>query len=169
MKCKRAIIGVGNVLLSDEGVGVHAVRYMQKWSNIPDRVKVIDGGTEGFGLMDLMVDCDRVVIIDCVKGGCRPGTIYCFDVDEIENSPFEYNSSIHQVGIVDIVKMVELIATPPFATIVGIEPACIDMGLELSDVVKKVVPRVAELSLQVVKMDSKQEVKDFRGKLRKEA
>jgi len=146
---KAVILGVGNVLLTDEGVGIHAVRRLEQME-LPEGVTVFDGGTEGFGLMDVIADLDRLVVIDCVRGGEPPGTIYCFDVGELGVPIDKFQTSIHQVGILEILHLVELVGKRPHTTIVGVEPASLEMNMELSDVVEAKLDAVTRLALEKV-------------------
>ena len=146
---KAVILGVGNVLLTDEGVGIHAVRRLEQME-LPEGVTVFDGGTEGFGLMDVIADLDRLVVIDCVRGGEPPGTIYCFDVGELGVPIDKFQTSIHQVGILEILHLVELVGKRPHTTIVGVEPASLEMNMELSDVVEAKLDVVTRLALEKV-------------------
>ena len=75
------ILGVGNLLLRDEGVGVHVAVNLQEFP-LPDRMEVIEGGTDGFKLFHLIMEADRLIVVDCVKGGDEPGSIYRFDIEE---------------------------------------------------------------------------------------
>ena len=146
---KTVILGVGNILLTDEGVGVHAVRRLEQMG-LPEGVTVFDGGTEGFGLMDVIADLDRLVVIDCVRGGEPPGTIYCFDVGELGVPIDKFQTSVHQVGILEILHLVELVGKRPHTTIVGVEPASLEMNMELSDVVEAKLDAVTRLALEKV-------------------
>ncbi|MFP3946925.1 MAG: hydrogenase maturation protease, partial [Archaeoglobaceae archaeon] len=74
---KIAVIGIGNILLGDEGVGVRIVEELRK-SDLPENVEVHDGATSGIALLNFLVDKDKVIIVDAVKGGEEPGTVYQF-------------------------------------------------------------------------------------------
>ena len=69
------ILGVGNLLLSDEGVGVHVANKLMEM-DLPAGVEVIEGGTDGFRLMNVVTEADRLIVVDAVKGGSPPGSIY---------------------------------------------------------------------------------------------
>ena len=146
---RAVILGVGNVLLTDEGVGIHAVRRLEQMP-LPDGVSVFDGGTEGFGLMDVIADLDRLVVIDCVRGGEPPGSIYCFDVGELGVPIDKFQTSVHQVGILEVLHLVELVGKRPHTTIVGVEPASLEMNMELSDVVASKLEAVTRLALEKI-------------------
>jgi len=144
------ILGVGNVLLSDEGVGVHIVRKMMTM-DIPREIEIIEGETFGFGLMDVVSETDRLVILDAVKGGGPPGSIYRFDFEDLATCPQSFRTSAHQVGILEVVQLSELLGCQPRTTIIGIEPKVVGMGLGLSPEVEAKIPLVIQLALDEVK------------------
>ena len=73
---RALVLGVGNILFSDEGIGVRTVERLQRYAALPDNVVLMDGGTLGIRLMDAIMDCDVLVVVDAVLGGGEPGTIY---------------------------------------------------------------------------------------------
>jgi hydrogenase maturation protease len=151
---KIVILGVGNLLLSDEGVGVHIANELLKM-NLPPDVSVIEGGTDGFRLLNIMTEADRLIIIDAVKGDAPPGSIYRFDIGEVQNSPSGFKTSVHQIGILEVLDLSELIGKTPHTTVIGIEPKSLDMGMELSSEIKAKIPRIIELILEELKVDTK--------------
>jgi len=144
------ILGVGNLLLSDEGVGVHVANKLMEM-DLPSGVEVIEGGTDGFRLMNVVMGADRVVVVDAVKGGGEPGSIYRFDIDDVPSSPESYKTSVHQIGILEVIHLSEFIGKPPETTIIGVEPKSLDMSMELSPEVQDKVPRIIELVLEEVR------------------
>ncbi|MCX6003799.1 MAG: HyaD/HybD family hydrogenase maturation endopeptidase [Chloroflexi bacterium] len=138
------IMGVGNILLSDEGVGVHVVRAMQKMK-LPDNVELLDGGTASMSFLDNLSSREKVIIIDAVKGNDKPGTIYRFTPSDI-TAQKEMVTSLHQIGILDSLNMAQFLGTAPQNVIIyGIEPKELDWGMSLSSEVAAVIPRVIEL------------------------
>jgi hydrogenase maturation protease len=138
------ILGVGNILLSDEGVGVRIVEAMGS-RVLPANVELFDGGTASLDLLDTLANRDRVIIIDAVKGGEEPGTVYRFHPNDItvQRPPL---TSVHQVGLFETLAMAEYLGCAPReVTVFGIEPKEMGWGLELSSEMMKVVPRVIEL------------------------
>jgi hydrogenase maturation protease len=149
-KTPRAIIGVGNVLLGDEGVGVHAAHAL-KHRPLPPDIEVLDGGTEGLGLMDAICGLDRLVVIDCVRGGEAPGTIYRFDWGDRQSEParrLKTSTSVHQTSLADVLDRVALVCELPRTTIIGVEPRCLEMSLELSEPVAARLETVCALALE---------------------
>ncbi|HEY49329.1 MAG TPA: hydrogenase maturation protease [Dehalococcoidia bacterium] len=129
---KTVVLGAGNELLGDEGVGVHAVRILHEELPLSHTdIEVIDGGTSP-DICHLIQGAYKLVIVDAVKGGFAPGTIYRFTPDQIAQENI-VTTSVHQVGILEALKMMELMGDKPEETvIIGIEPSDIAVGLELS-------------------------------------
>jgi hydrogenase maturation protease len=144
------ILGVGNVLLSDEGVGVHVANELIKME-LPANVSVVEGGTDGFRLLNVITEADRLIVVDAVKGGGEPGTIYRFDINDVRNSPSGFKTSVHQIGILEVIDLSGLIGKTPHTTVIGVEPKSLEMSLELSPEIKANVPRVIELVLEDLK------------------
>ncbi len=143
------VLGVGNLLLSDEGVGVHVANKLMEM-DLPPEVDVVEGGTDGFRLMNVVTGAARLIVVDAVKGGGPPGSIYRFDIKDAPTYPDEYKTSVHQIGILEVVHLSELIGEAPETTIIGVEPKSLDMGMELSPEVKAKVPRIIELVLEEI-------------------
>ncbi len=138
------ILGVGNLLLSDEGVGVHIAQRMMKM-DMPPQVQVVEGGTDGFGLVNVITQADRMILIDAVRGGGQPGSIYRFEIEDCPPFPDIFKTSVHQISILEVINLSSLIGSTPRTTIIGIEPACMEMGMELSPAVEAKVPRVIQM------------------------
>ncbi len=143
---KTVILGVGNLLLSDEGVGVHVAHELMRME-LPRGVSVVEGGTDGFRLLNVITEADRLIVIDAVKGGAEPGSIYRFDVKEVRNVPSGFKTSVHQIGILEVIDLSELIGKTPHTTVIGVEPKSLKMGMELSPEVKEKIPRIVEIVL----------------------
>jgi hydrogenase maturation protease len=138
------ILGVGNVLLNDEGVGVHIAQKMMTL-DFPSEVQVVEGGTDGFGLMHLILEADHLILIDAVKGGGTPGSIYRFDLEDCPPYPDPFKTSVHQISILEVIHLADLIGSTPTTTIIGIEPKSTGMGMALSPEVETKIPKVIEL------------------------
>lgn len=147
-KPPRLILGVGNLLLRDEGVGVHVISALRH-RELPDDVELWDGGTASFDLLDTLAGRRQVIIIDAVRTGSEPGTIFRFTPEDISASR-EQVTSLHQVGLLEALTVAEhlLDSAPQKVIILGIEPKEIDWGLELSPEVEAAVPKVIELVME---------------------
>ena len=144
----KLIIGCGNLLLQDEGVGVHLIEYLKE-KQLPKDVELLDGGTAGFDLIDFIQQAEKVVIVDAVKVGGKPGEIYCFCLGdfETENSP---KTSLHDITLKDVFQIIKKLGPLPKIRIIGIEPKSIDCGTELSPELRKMLPKVSELVLREI-------------------
>jgi len=140
---KIAIVGLGNVLLSDDGVGVHAVRELQKAP--PAGVAVVEIGTRALQAQGLLEYADIVVAIDAVQAGDRPGSIYRFDAGDVET---QRSYSLHDLGIIGALRLMPQDSRPA-VIIIGVEPEIIDYGMQLSPALQAVVGRVVETARRV--------------------
>jgi len=141
------VMGVGNLLMGDEGVGVHAVRLLeqQTW---PEQVSLVDGGTGGFHLLAHFGDCEVLVLIDATLDGCAPGTVSVIEPRYATDYP--KSLSAHDIGLKDLVESAALIETLPRVLLVTISVADLQpMQMTLSPVIeaslRHVVDKVREL------------------------
>jgi hydrogenase maturation protease len=147
---KTAIVGVGNILLKDEGVGVRVVQQLATSCSLPPGITVIDGGTAGPHLLDICCKYDDIIIIDAVKGRGNPGTIYKFHIDLLSSEQSGATSlSMHDLGVPEAVSQARLLGKEPHIIIIGIEPQDISpWGMELSPLIAQKIPEVIALVLR---------------------
>ncbi|MBU3159721.1 hydrogenase maturation protease [Clostridium frigoris] len=134
------IIGIGNILLQDDGVGVHVIEQLEK-ENLPSTIELVDGGTSTLDTLGFFLDFKKVIVVDCLRAGLKAGTIYKIKPDDIKNYKKE-NLSIHDVQILDVVKMANMMNRYPDVVIFGIEPEKIDVGLEMTEIM---VSKISEI------------------------
>lgn len=136
------ILGVGNILLKDEGIGCHVVQALKEIS-LSD-TKVIDGGTSPEVLFP--ENTDKLIIVDAAKGGGMPGEIYRFELDDIasEQQPF---LSLHQMTIIANLLLIKAWRDIPETVIIAVEPKEIGLGLELSPELREKTPRIVQMIL----------------------
>lgn len=145
------VLGVGNILLKDEGVGVRVVEALQRES-LPPGVEVMDGGTLGLDLMAPISRAEKLVVVDVVKGGGEPGAIYRFHAEDIDVKEAPINS-LHQVGLYEVFRLVKQLGSAPREiVIIGVEPKEIDWGLELSPEIQAKLDKVLALVKQEIGM-----------------
>lgn len=120
------ILGIGNILLQDEGFGVHFVKWFEEKYSLPGHVQIIDGGTLGFGLFDIVTSCEHLIVVDVIKIDDTPGSIYRFTQNEMELS-HPPATSAHEVEFADILCKAELIDQAPHAVFLCIVPAQFDV------------------------------------------
>lgn len=127
-----AVIGLGNVVLSDDGLGVQAVRRMQHRYQLQDGVELVEGGTAGLLLLPLLADARQVIIVDAIDTGAPAGTLVRLDGDDWA-SAFELRMTPHDVGLVDLLGAAQLSgAWPEQLVLHGVQPASTAIGTELS-------------------------------------
>ncbi len=143
-KKRYLVLGVGNILLKDEGLGVRAVEYMRERYSVPESVELVDGGTGGLNLVSLMRDFDHVIIIDAVAPKTEPGALYRIPGKMLPKSP-PLMTTAHQLGVQDMLAIAALEGSDPEVVVIGMEPKEISIGLELSSVVREKLPEVAVL------------------------
>lgn len=139
------VLGVGNILLSDEGVGVRVVERLGRDFEIPPEVRLIDGGTCGMELLADLEGLDALVLVDAVRCGQPPGTPVRLTGDEVPVF-FRTKVSPHQVGLSDVLATLALTGqSPGRTTIVGIQPVSLSLGMTLSPEVEARLPELLRL------------------------
>jgi hydrogenase maturation protease len=140
------VLGLGNILLRDEGLGVRAVEALQQM-RLPDNVDVLDGGTASMALLDTLSNRDKVIVIDAVKGNNAPGTLYRLAPGDMSTGKGTL-TSVHQIGLLDALAHMECLGDAPTEVVVyGVEPKELDWGMELTPEVEAAIPRVVQLVL----------------------
>ena len=137
------VMGVGNPLMRDDGIGPRVVEMLLAGYDFPDNVEVVDAGTMSFMILDLLRDIDRLIIVDAVRETGHPaGTVMRMTPEEI--APNQVPHSMHDVALVDVLAAAELIDRAPEAVAIGVQIEAIeDWVLELSPVVEAAVPIAA--------------------------
>jgi hydrogenase maturation protease len=129
------VLGLGNILLRDEGVGVRVVERLQELYQFPPDVQVLDGGTLGLDLMSYVEAADRLLVIDAMDAGAEPGTLGHLEGEEVP-AFLSVKLSPHQMGLADLLAATRLRDVYPEQVVLwGVQPAVIDVGLDLSPVV----------------------------------
>ena len=148
---KILLLGVGNILYRDEGIGVHAAQHLEKGYNFSSNVTLYDGGTLGKLLMPYILDCDRLIVMDAVLGSREPGTIYRLQDDDLRKS-LGFHDSQHQVDLVDVLISCDMVGSRPDAVVMGMEPKdWKTLGLELTEICQKQFEYFIECVLEELK------------------
>lgn len=136
MTQKITLIGLGNLLMRDEGVGVQAVRALEARYEIPPGLEIVDGGTCGLDLLPFIEDRDRVLFVDAVNFGKEPGYIGVLENREIP-AFFTRKESLHHLGLMDVLASAQLLdIAPRDICLIGIQPHLMETGLELSELLQ---------------------------------
>lgn len=146
---KIMVMGVGNVLLSDEGLGVQFVDLLSQ-EELPENVELLEGGTAGLELVHLIKEVDYLIIIDAVNAKDEPGAVFRFEPEDIRVMPSQFEVSFHQVGILEVLAMANILGTAPKTLIFGVQPKSLEMGMELSPEIQAVYPKIKDLVLKEI-------------------
>jgi hydrogenase maturation protease len=148
MKKRIVVIGIGNILLGDEGFGVRVVEELRKLK-LPENVEIYDGATLGLQLLNFLDGSDFAIIVDAVKANGEPGQLFVFDINEAKN-----RGSMLSMHDLDFVKAIEIgklaYNLPEKIVIVGVEPEKVEESLEISEKVKKAIPKAIEVVLSLI-------------------
>lgn len=146
---RNVILGIGNILLSDEGIGVRIVEELERLYEFPADVEVLDGGTAGAALYDDIADADFLLLIDACNAGKPPGTIIELYGDEVPVF-FRTRISPHQLGISDVLAAMALMdKAPKQIALLGIQPYSLDTGMELSPDMAPKMPDLVKKALEI--------------------
>lgn len=147
---RLVVLGVGNLLLSDEGLGVRAIEALNRDYDLPAGVELIDGGTSAMELLDDLANCDLLIIADCVRSGKPPGTLLRLKDAEIP-ALFRTKLSPHQVGLPEVLATLTITGEAPAHTVLfGVEPHSLATGMGLTPVVAAALPRlVAAIAAEI--------------------
>ncbi len=136
------ILGIGNRLLSDEGIGIYVVNQLSR-RPLPDGVRCLDGGTLSFTLSDEIGSARGLIVVDAAGLNAEPGSVRVFENDEMDHFLRSGKTSVHEVGLSDLLDIARLMGRlPAQRALVGIQPATFDWGDEPSEIVKAAVPQV---------------------------
>ncbi|HOP65160.1 MAG TPA: hydrogenase maturation protease [Spirochaetota bacterium] len=147
-KNKVLILGIGNILHKDDGIGVHIINEISSTvSGLPEDVEVFDGGTFGYDLLPVMSGRKKIVVVDALKIDDEPGALYRFPAKHLTDNNNKF--SLHDVGIKKIIDMLMLTGESPEIEIVGIVPEDINsLDIGISDSVKKSIPKAVKCILE---------------------
>ena len=147
---KVLILGVGNILLRDDGFGVHLIQSLEETA-FPPNVQILEAGTVSHQLIPAFRSIDYLIVIDAVEAGDAPGSIFKFSPKDM-NFHSEQKISLHQISLTDVLQMAALTGAKPKTVIIAVQPKDVSTwGLELSDEVRMAMPKVKELVFDELK------------------
>jgi len=145
------VLGIGNNLLADEGVGVHAIQRLAAQS-LGEHVRLIDGGTLSFTLAEAIAATDRLIVIDAARFDSQPGTVRLFEgeaMDAFLAGPGR--RSVHEVGLIDLMQMARMTGDlPRHRALIGVEPESVDWGSAPTPAVAASLGEVCDLAQQLI-------------------
>lgn len=141
------VLGLGNLVHSDDGVGVHAIHLLQQDPRVPHDICLMDGGTLGMGLIAHISGFRRLLLIDAVDAGQVPGTILRLEGKALDNLPGK--ASVHQLGFADLMIALKLLGEPPEEVVVlGVQPqSTTDWSADLTPPVRSALENIPDLVL----------------------
>ena len=133
--CPVLVLGMGNVLLEDEGLGIHALKLLQQRFNFSNDVEFLDGGTSGMSLVDQISSRSHLLVLDAVQTGEPPGTLVKMSDQDV---PVYFGTKVtfHQLGLADVLATLALSGEQPaHITVLGLVPDSLEMSLEPSETI----------------------------------
>jgi hydrogenase maturation protease len=144
-KRKVTVLGIGNILLSDEGFGVKVVLKMMQNYQFPENVCLVDGNVLGLSLLGTISDTDYLIVVDAVKNKGEPGTVYRIDTKDIPNR-IRAKNSLHQVDFLEALTLCQALDHVPETVIFGVEPK------DIETVQDKLTPEIKDKMNAVINM-----------------
>ena len=142
------ILGVGNLLFRDEGVGIRVLETLQERYEFADNVSLYDGGTLGLNLLGVISEADHLIVVDAIRNGGAPGTLYRLDREQIPQRVRAKNS-LHQVDLLEALTLCQALEKVPDTVIVGVEPEDItSLSLDLTTPVRARLDDLIRMTLQ---------------------
>ncbi|HYU44954.1 MAG TPA: HyaD/HybD family hydrogenase maturation endopeptidase [Terriglobales bacterium] len=140
------VLGLGNTLHSDDGVGPQAIERLRSDARVPVDVALIEGGTLGLELLSYIWDCSYLLVLDAVDVGQPPGTLVRMSSQEVQTLTSQ--GSVHQLGVADLLVALRVLASrTPEVVLLGVQPASTEWGTELSPAVAAVLPALADAAV----------------------
>ncbi|MCP4669800.1 MAG: HyaD/HybD family hydrogenase maturation endopeptidase [Desulfobacula sp.] len=149
-KEKIAVIGIGNILMQDEGIGVHIIKELEKYSFNP-HIALIDGGNMGMDLLPFFDEHDKMIIVDAVDFEKQPGFIDTIENDDILTL-FTTKMSLHHLGLKDVLSYAKLLdQTPKDLSLIGIQPKKVELDMKLSKTINSKIDTLTHMVLEKLK------------------
>lgn len=146
------VLGLGNVLCTDDGVGVAAVEELTRTYRLPSEVRALDGGTLGLSLLHCFEPGQEAVLVDAVAVDRPPGTLVRLDGEQVAPAVRE-RLSMHQVGVSDLLDALRLLGIhPPRMVLLGLVPASLELGVELSPPVARSLPALVTAVAEEIRL-----------------
>lgn len=144
---RMVVVGIGNVIRSDDGFGVRAMQRLERDPRVPAGVSFLDGGTLGIELLSYVSDSSHLLLLDAIDRRERPGTLFRMANDELRGLPCA--ASVHQVGLADLLATLPLVSSAPREIVLlGVQPLSTDWGTQLSAPVEAALDPLVEAAVE---------------------
>jgi hydrogenase maturation protease len=145
-KIRVLIMGVGNTLLQDDGVGIHITETLRPWAEKHRGIRIVDGGTLGLSLLPEIEAAAALIVVDAGDIGAAPGEIRVFQNEEMDRQLTGKQSTVHELAVADLLAAASMSGTrPQQRALVAIQPAAIEWGLAPTAAVRQAIPKACEL------------------------
>lgn len=142
------VLGIGNVLMQDDGAGVHAT---YEFAPDDDAVRVIDGGTLGLSLLPEVESCRALIVFDAAMFGAEPGAVRTFAGAEMDAQLSGKKSTVHEVALFDLLATAELLGRKPaLRALIGVQPECVDWGLSPTPAVATAITQMRRAARELI-------------------
>ena len=144
------VLGIGNVLYSDEGLGVHVLPELRKALSNREQVEIIEGATDGLRLLEPVEEAEYLIVIDAINAEAQPGTLIVLKDDEIP-AFFSRKLSVHQLGFHEVLQAAKLRDKwPKEVKLFGLQPASLAFGIGMSEEVKQAIPALIDAVVEQI-------------------
>jgi hydrogenase maturation protease len=152
---QSVILGIGNILLTDDGAGVHAARRLADLLVSRTNVQVLDAGTLSFTLAPIIESADHLIILDATQLGQPPGSLQCFPDTQLDEFLGRSRLTVHEIGLRDVMDVVRLSgALPRNRALIGIQPASLEWGTELTPCIAASLNSMVRMALELLESGS---------------
>lgn len=142
------VLGLGNLVMTDDALGSRTIELLEQRFEFPEQVKLLDGGTLGLDLLPRLEGIDKLLVIDALEMGAKPGTLFRLAGDEVPRA-FANKLSVHQMGLQDLLAVADLLGhLPPELVVWGAQSASIEMGTELSEAMAPALEKIVDAVVQ---------------------
>lgn len=157
MKGQVAVVGIGNVLLADDGLGVEVIKEMERLA-LPDYVRLYDGGVGGFSLLGLIDGHREVIFVDALEMGLAPGNIKRYSLEGLKALTPQLRYSLHEVSLQECLPLLKLLDHPPQVVVIGVQPKEIEPRRGLSPEVRASISGVINMILKEIGLEDAQDL-----------
>ena len=143
---ETVVVGIGNVVHSDDGAGVQAFQMLRDTGKVPESVSMVEGGTLGLELISYLQNARRIILLDAVEAGAEPGATFRFEADDLRGMSGSWN--VHQLGVGDLLNALSLIApAPQEIVLLGVQPESTAWGTTCTERIRQALPKLVQAAL----------------------